>query len=168
MELATMSCDATSGFTELHRDRGSRVYGERDELKKRGRSAARSGAEEVVEGHFNTQRVSDEQYTSSARPTDRPRASFELHPRKLDRHHAGAQKTPATCQCKGMPNCHGRAASSARPALSHVRMPRRKVAASTNGDRMSNPDTNTSRPPSGRVFAARYSLQSVLPSPTIT
>ena len=35
-------CDATR----------RRVYGERNEMKKRGRRAARSGAEEVVEGHF--------------------------------------------------------------------------------------------------------------------
>ena len=41
MELATICCDAT----------GRRVYGERD-MKKRGRGVARSGAEEVVEGHF--------------------------------------------------------------------------------------------------------------------
>ena len=41
MELATICYDAT----------GRRVYGERD-MKKRGRGVARSGAEEVVEGHF--------------------------------------------------------------------------------------------------------------------
>ena len=42
VEWATISCDAT----------GHRVYGERDGMKKRGRRAAWSGAEEVVEGHF--------------------------------------------------------------------------------------------------------------------
>ena len=38
MELEKLSCDAT----------GRRVYGEWDDMKKRGRRAARSGAEEVV------------------------------------------------------------------------------------------------------------------------
>ena len=42
MELEKLSCDAT----------GRRVYEEWDDMKERGWKAARSGAEEVVEGHF--------------------------------------------------------------------------------------------------------------------
>ena len=63
-----------SGMTKPRAATGRHVYGEWDDMKNRGRKAARSGAEKIVERHLGPDRVrigvADEAARSDERQTD--------------------------------------------------------------------------------------------------